>query len=121
MSDSHSPHLAHHFNTLEQQRESCALGMWLFLAQEILFFGGLFCVYTVYRHMYPDAFMFGSSELNVTLGFVNTLVLIMSSVTMAFAVRESQLGRNKGIIKWLIATFIFGAVFPGYQNGGIQR
>jgi len=90
--------------------------MWLFLAQEILFFGGLFTVYVVYRTMYPEAFMYGSSILDAKLGFINTLVLILSSVTMAFAVREASLGRNKGVIKWLVATFFFGAVFLGIKT-----
>lgn len=116
MSDSHKPELAHHFNTYQQQRESCTLGMWLFVAQEVLFFGGLFATYVVYRNMYHDAFVYGSSKLNVSLGFINTLVLILSSVTMALAVREAQLGRNKGIIKFLAATFLFGAMFLGIKT-----
>lgn len=116
VSDSHNPHLAHHFETLQQQRESSALGMWLFLAQEVLFFGGLFCVYIVYRAMYPTEFLYGSSQLAVKWGFINTLVLILSSVTMALAVRESQQGRNKGVVKWLVATFFFGAIFLGIKT-----
>lgn len=116
MTDSHKPHLAHHFHTYQQQRESSSLGMWLFIAQEILFFGGLFMAYIVYRNMYHDAFVFGSYKLNVSLGFINTLVLILSSVTMAMAVREAQLGRNKGILKFLAATMFFGLVFLGIKT-----
>lgn len=111
-----SKNLAHHFRTHTQQRESASLGMWLFLTQEVLFFGALFTVYIVYRNMYHDEFVYGSHMLNVTLGFINTLVLILSSVTMALAVREAQLGRNRGIIRWLAATFVFGSIFLGIKT-----
>jgi cytochrome c oxidase subunit 3 len=86
------PRLQHHFDNLEQQFEASALGMWLFLVTEILFFGGLFLAYLVYRLTYPDAFAEASHELDVVLGGVNTAVLIGSSLTMAMAVWSAQLG-----------------------------
>ena len=79
----HVPGLAHHFDSLEQQTEASTLGMWVFLVTEVLFFGGLFMVYTVYRTMYPEAFAAASHTLDITLGTINTAVLITSSLTMA--------------------------------------
>src|SRR5215469_6590433 len=83
--------LKHHFDDRDQQLESSTLGMWVFLLTEIMFFGGMFGAYTVYRNMYPDAFAAASAFMNVTLGATNTAVLICSSLTMALAVRAAQL------------------------------
>ena len=85
------PLLAHHFESYEQQTESASLGMWLFLVTEIMFFGGLFTVYTIYRWRFPGAFRAGSHELDILLGGVNTAVLLTSSFTMALAVRAAKL------------------------------
>ena len=74
----HHPALAHHFDNLAQQSEAATLGMWVFLVTEVLFFGGLFCAYSVYRAWYPDAFAAASHSLDITLGAVNTAVLITS-------------------------------------------
>jgi cytochrome c oxidase subunit 3 len=116
MSDAHSsPYLAHHFEEMEQQNQSAYLGMWIFLAQEVLFFGGLFCGYTFYRVHYPEAFMAGSFELNIWWGSLNTVILITSSLTMAFAVRSAQLGRKASIIKWLVLTLVLGSMFLGVK------
>src|SRR5580765_4913672 len=82
----HHPALAHHFDDLEQQKEASVLGMWLFLVTEVLFFGGLFAVYSVYRSWYPDAFAAASHSLDITLGTLNAAILITSSLTMALAV-----------------------------------
>ena len=79
----HHPALAHHFDDLGQQQEAATLGMWVFLVTEVLFFGGLFLVYSVYRIWYHDAFVAASHELDITLGTINTAVLITSSLTMA--------------------------------------
>lgn len=106
--------LAHHFDSLEQQHEAGLLGMWTFLATEILFFGGLFGAYTVYRHAYFAAFVAGSKELDITLGTINTLVLICSSLTMALAVNAAQTGK-KSLAWLLIATMLLGAVFLGIK------
>ena len=116
MSDAHSsPYLAHHFDDMEQQSQAASLGMWIFLAQEIMFFGGLFCGYTVYRIKFPEAFMAGSYSLMWGWGLFNTAVLIGSSLTMALAVRAAQLGRKSGIIKWLVATLLLGSLFLGVK------
>ncbi len=85
-------HLAHHFDSAKQQFESSKLGMWLFLATEILLFGGLFCAYAVYRANHPEIFVYAHHFLDKTLGGINTVVLICSSLTMAWAVRAAQLG-----------------------------
>src|SRR5882762_2775066 len=91
----HNPALAHQFENLAQQKEASALGMWVFLVTEVLFFGGLFLTYCVYRNWYPGAFAAGSHELNVTLGGINTAVLITSSLTMALAVHAAQTGERR--------------------------
>ena len=75
--------LQHHFENMEQQREAGTLGMWVFLVTEIMFFGGMFLAYTLYRSKYPAAFASASNHLDITLGAVNTGVLILSSFTMA--------------------------------------
>ncbi len=110
------PGLAHQFESYAQQRESASLGMWLFIAQEIMFFGGLFIAYTVYRNLYSEAFAAASAELNLTLGTLNTGVLIASSLTMALAVRGAQLGRRKASAWFLIATMALGLVFLGVKS-----
>jgi cytochrome c oxidase subunit 3 len=114
--DSTVPGLAHHFDDLEQQTEATTLGMWVFLATEVLFFGGLFTVYTVYRSWYPDAFAAGSRELDVTLGAINTAVLITSSLTMALAVHSAQLGQRRTLMLFLAATMALGGVFLGIKS-----
>jgi cytochrome c oxidase subunit 3 len=107
----HDPHLAHHFDTPGQQFTAGKLGMWLFLATEILLFSGLFCAYAVYRQNHQDVFQWGSHFLDVPLGGTNTLVLITSSLTMAWAVRCAQLGRRKRLILFLSLTLVGGITF----------
>lgn len=107
--------LAHHFESFEQQREASYLGMWIFLAQEIMFFGGLFAAYLIYRVFHPEAFIAGSHELDIKLGTINTAVLIGSSFTMALAVRAAQLDRRKLLIFFLLATIVLGGVFLGIK------
>ena len=104
-------HPAHQFETMEQQKETSTLGMWLFLVTEIMFFGGLFTAYVMYRHMYPDAFAAASSTLNVPLGAFNTAVLICSSLTMALAIRSAQVNWRKGILIFLALTMVLGTTF----------
>ncbi len=104
-------HPAHQFETMEQQKESSTLGMWLFLVTEIMFFGGLFTAYMVYRHMYPVAFAVASSTLNVPLGALNTAVLICSSLTMALSIRCAQVSSRKGIVLFLLLTMALGSTF----------
>jgi cytochrome c oxidase subunit III len=104
-------HPAHQFETMEQQKETSTLGMWLFLVTEIMFFGGLFTAYVIYRNMYPDAFAAASSTLNVPLGAFNTAVLICSSLTMALAIRSAQVNWRKGILIFLALTMLLGTTF----------
>ena len=111
----HHRALAHHFDDLAQQKEAATLGMWVFLVTEVLFFGGLFCAYSIYRGWYPDAFAAASHSLDITLGAVNTAVLITSSLTMALAVRASQTGERKLLTAFLVATMALGLVFLGIK------
>lgn len=105
----HPAHLAHHFDTPEQQFASGKLGMWSFLATELLMFGGLFCAYSVYRANHPEVFLFAHVYLNKVLGGINTAVLIASSFTMAWGVRAAQLGQ-RGLLKALLAITFMGGV-----------
>src|SRR5947207_1393823 len=107
--------LQHHFENMEQQREAGTLGMWIFLITEIMFFGGMFLAYTVYRWKYPQAFAVASSSLDAVIGAINTAVLLCSSFTMVLAVRASQLGRRQGIVVFLILTLLLGGVFLGVK------
>jgi cytochrome c oxidase subunit 3 len=112
--DEHSV-LAHQFDSLEQQKEAATLGMWVFLATEILFFGGLFTSYSVYRSWYPAAFAAGSHELIVWAGTLNTAVLITSSLTMALAVHAAQVGNRRQLMLFLVLTMMLGCVFLGVK------
>lgn len=108
--------LAHHFDNLEQQREATTLGMWVFIAQEVMFFGGLFLAYLIYRMQYPEAFMAASNHLNWKLGAFNTVVLIGSSLTMALAVWATQVGRSRVTqVAFLGATGLLGLTFLGVK------
>jgi cytochrome c oxidase subunit III len=114
MSKSH-PGLLHHFDDPEQQFDASQSGMWLFLATEIMFFGGMFIGYTVYREAYVDAFAQASNHLDVWLGAINTSVLICSSLSMALAVHASQEGDRRKIIFFLLLTMLLGAIFLGIK------
>jgi cytochrome c oxidase subunit 3 len=107
----HHPRLQHHFYSMEQQLEASILGMWVFLVTEVMFFGGLFMAYIIYRSWYPLAWQESSHELNVVLGGINTAVLICSSLTMALAVRSAQVGSRRGQVVNLILTILFGITF----------
>ncbi len=107
----HGTALAHHFEDMDQQNDSMLLGMWVFLATEVLFFGALFLGYTVYRGSYPEAFAAGSRELDIILGTINTAVLIGSSLTMALAVNAAQRGDPRRLVRFLLATVGLGALF----------
>ena len=114
MSANHSI-LAHHFEDLEQQRETETLGMWLFLATEILIFGALFTGYTIYRVRYPHDFEAASAKLNVLIGSINTIVLLSSSLTMALSVHATRVGRQKMLLTCLTLTIVLGAIFLGLK------
>jgi cytochrome c oxidase subunit 3 len=100
----HDPFFQHHFVSMNQQASSAKLGMWLFLAQEVLFFSALFTAYLVFRMLFPETFLAAHYQLNPTMGGVNTVVLLFSSFTMAMAVRAAQLGRSKDIVMFLAVT-----------------
>jgi cytochrome c oxidase subunit III len=116
IADHHPSVLAHHFDNLEQQREAGTLGMWVFLVTEVLFFGGLFMTYIVYRSWYPGAFAAASHELDITLGTINTAVLITSSLTMALAVHASQTGERRLLLIFLLITMALGVTFLGIKG-----
>jgi cytochrome c oxidase subunit 3 len=112
----HHPFLQHHFEDLGQQHEASTLGMWMFLSTEILFFGGVLCAYWIYRIMYPEAWAVAAAQQLWWLGAINTIVLIISSLTMALAVRASQLGQRMGTVVMLVLTLIFGTIFLGVKG-----
>ncbi len=116
VSEAHPEHLAHHFDTVEQQFESGKLGMWIFLATEILLFGGLFCAYSVYRANHPEVFFYAHRYLDKTLGSINTAVLICSSFTAAWAVRCAQRGRQKALVRLLAVTIACAFAFLGIKG-----
>ena len=118
MSDVHSTseaarpaYLQHHFYDPVQQREASKLGIWLFLLTEVLFFGGLFCFYAIYRSWYPEMFHEANKMLDVSLGALNTAVLIISSITMALAIRSIQLNNKRMTIINLVATLGLAGTF----------
>jgi cytochrome c oxidase subunit 3 len=109
--DDHPPHLKHYFVSSEQQFDAAKLGMWLFLVTEILLFGGMFVAYGIYRAMYPELFVEASTQLDTVMGGVNTLVLLGSSLTVAWAIRAIQMD-NKKLCMWLLmATVALASAF----------
>jgi cytochrome c oxidase subunit 3 len=111
----HHPKLQHHFETMQQQKEASTLGMWLFLLTEVLFFGGLFFAYLLYRMWYFEAFAEASRTIQIWPGLINTAVLIGSSLTMALGVRAAQTSQRSATVRWLILTIILGLVFLGIK------
>ncbi len=111
----HPRFLAHHFDTPDQQFVAGKLGMWIFLVTEILLFGGLFCWYAVYRANHPEIFEYAHRYLDKTLGAINTLILITSSLTMAWGVRCAQLGRRRLLTVCLALTLAGGSGFLGIK------
>ncbi len=111
----HSPVLKHHFEDLHQQHASERLGMWMFLATEVLFFAGLFAAYTIYRMLYPAEFEFASSKLLWSIAAINTLLLVSSSFTMTMAIRSAQLGDKKALARRLLITAALGSGFMGLK------
>lgn len=107
----HNEFVEHHFIDADQQLDTAKMGMWIFLATEILFFGGLFAAYAIYRIWYPELFVQASHELDVVMGTVNTVVLIFSSLTVAFAIRATKLDLQRQTIIWLTSTILLACVF----------
>ncbi len=111
----HNPNLKHHFADLEQQKATSTFGMWLFLVTEIMFFGGMFATYLVYRVSYYNAWVAGSQTMEIALGAVNTAVLICSSLTMVMAVHSAKLGNRKLTAIFLLLTILLGGTFLGIK------
>ncbi len=107
----HPRHLAHHFETTGQQHDTGKLGMWVFLSTEILMFSGLFCAYAIYRANHPEVFAYAHQSLNTMWGAINTVVLLTSSLTMAWGVRCAQLGQQRGLRVCLALTLLGAAGF----------
>ena len=114
-STEHNPALRHHFASVEQQKNSASLGMWLFLVTEIMFFGGMFCAYLIYRLAHFNDFAAASKSLNIKLGAGNTVVLLLSSLTVVLAVNAAQRGKRKLLVFYLIATIVLGLAFLGVK------
>ena len=111
----HPRFLAHHFESHQQQFDSGKLGMWIFLLTEVLLFGGLFCAYAVYRANHPEIFSAGAQFLDKYLGALNTCVLLLSSLTMAWGVRCAQLNQRRGLILCLVLTLACAVGFLGIK------
>jgi cytochrome c oxidase subunit 3 len=110
------PELRHHFADEEQQRNAASLGMWWFLGTEIMFFGGMFCAYLIYRLKYFPEFSVASKSLSLGIGTFNTTVLICSSLTVVLAVRAAQMGKRMLQVKMLLLTLLFGLSFIGIKG-----
>ncbi len=110
------PELLHHFAEPEQQRNAASLGMWVFLGTEIMFFGGMFCAYLLYRHWYFGDFGAASKSIDATLGAANTAVLICSSLTVVLAVWAAQTARRALLLAMLCVTMLFGLAFLGIKG-----
>lgn len=107
--------LREQFDTAEQQREASRLGIWAFLATEIMFFGGLFVAYIVYRHAFPHDFAAASRHTNVLYGTINTAILLTSSLSMALAVRAAERGESKAVVRNVAMTILLAAAFLGVK------
>lgn len=105
------PFLHSHFHSPSQQSSAAKLGMWIFLAQEILFFGGLFMAYAFVRYFYPETMLAAHEHLSVPMGALNTLILLTSSLTMALGVRAAQTGNQKQLQIQLILTILLALAF----------
>jgi len=113
--EAHNPALRHHFADEQQQKNAASLGMWLFLVTEIMFFGGMFCAYLVYRLAHFNAFAAASQQLDVKMGAINTAVLLVSSVTVVLAVKAAEAGNRKQLVSYLVVTVLLGLTFLGIK------
>lgn len=107
----HPAFLRHHFENVGQQREAANFGMWVFLLTEVMFFGGLFCAYLIFRNWYHPAFVAGSNTLSIVLGTAMTAILILSSFTMAMGVYSAEMRRKRHLIVYLLLTIVLGVAF----------
>jgi cytochrome c oxidase subunit 3 len=108
-------HLAHHFESLEKQQHAARLGMWLFLATEVLLFTALFAAYGVYRYLYADAFVAASRSLHTTIGLTNTIVLIVSSFTVACGLDQAAQGKGKNTFLLFGVSILLGLTFMSFK------
>jgi len=111
----HGPELLHHFETARQQKEAATLGMWVFLVTEVMLFGGIFMAYIVYRWAFPEIWAESAKHLNTPLGTVNTVVLLVSSLTVALAVNAAEEGRRRTLLTMLGITIVLGFAFLGIK------
>ncbi|MBT7351565.1 MAG: cytochrome c oxidase subunit 3 family protein, partial [Phycisphaerae bacterium] len=116
LGEAHEPNLAHHFETMEQQHDAGKLGMWLFLATEVLLFGGLFCAYAVFRANHPALFVWGEQFMDEKLGVANTAILLISSMTIAMAITYIQRNQRRMAMFAVAVTFICGAIFMAIKS-----
>jgi cytochrome c oxidase subunit 3 len=112
----HPPYQRHHFESMGQQVDATSFAMWLFLLTEIMFFGGLFTAYLIYRNWYYAAFVAGSHQLDIRWGTANTAVLIASSFTMAMGVWCAEMRRKGALVLCLTLTFVLGLIFLGIKT-----
>ncbi len=112
----HPPYQRHHFGSMEQQVDATSFAMWLFLLTEIMFFGGMFTAYLIYRNWYYPAFVAGSHQLSMLWGTLNTSVLITSSFTMAMGVWSAQMRKKRLLLFFLVLTFVLGIIFLGIKS-----
>ena len=113
--DHHNPELRHHFADMGQQKNAASLGMWLFLGTEVMFFGGMFLAYLIYRRWYFNEFVAASRSLNLPIGAVNTAILICSSLSVALAIRSAQINKRVQTVVMLVLTLVFGLAFLGVK------
>ncbi|GAB4434565.1 MAG: cytochrome c oxidase subunit 3 [Chloroflexi bacterium OHK40] len=111
----HGPELRHHFETARQQKEAATLGMWAFLVTEVMLFGGIFMAYILYRWAFPDVWAESAHHLNTPLGTVNTVVLLVSSLTVALAVHAAESGNRRTLLTMLGITLLLGFAFLGIK------
>ena len=114
--ETNNPALLHHFATEEQQKDASNFGMWIFLGTEVMFFGGLFCAYLIYRGWYFGDFGAASKSIDATLGATNTAVLICSSLTVVLAIYAAQTARRGLLLLMLALTMLFGCAFLGIKG-----
>jgi len=112
----HPPYQRHHFESMGQQVDATSFAMWLFLLTEVMFFGGLFTAYLIYRNWYYPAFVVGSHQLDIFWGTANTAVLITSSFTMAMGVWSAEMRRKGLLVFFLVMTFLLGLAFLGIKT-----
>ena len=114
--EAHPAYLRHHFENTAQQADAAGFAMWLFLLTEVMFFGGMFTAYLIYRNWYYPAFVQASHQLNIFWGTLNTAVLITSSFTMAMGVWCAEMRKQSGLVLCLVLTFILGIGFLGIKT-----